>query len=425
MNLEELVRDALADQGKVEPSEAGAYDRFRRHRVRSISRMSVAVMLTVVAGLALPQVLPSQHRVTNHPRPVPNSGIVRVPGQGYELQVPAAWQVDEQTTRRFRQVGEDRLVLQPVDPARRGAISVYADTLDPQQYPDRLTRPDKSLDGPGGLVFARLSGRISHGRRADGRGVVVAKQDLIWTYAIAWRFHCPKDVTCPAEASLRALLVVVDADQAFWPGAIAAAARIVATVRPIGNAVTAQPATGLSGLPVSPTIRVASGGRGRDAWTLDANQRFGRNGGVGLLMRFPNDPSGLQDDTSLRRADPRLGGQPNSGFDGRLYTQGECLDRWPDPYTGPHARTALLWGATAKQAHSVRIDLAGAAAVEVTVVGQDKPLPYNFFVSPPLPPDAHVRQVQALDAGGRVLGRAAFWGRFRTLCVKPGSAIWG
>jgi hypothetical protein len=120
-----------------------------------------------------------------------------------------------------------------------------------------------------------------------------------------------------------------------------------------------------------------------------------------------------------------LSGQPNGGFDGRLYTRGECLDRWPDPGTGPHARTALLWGATAKQAHSVRIDLAGAPAVEVTVVGQDKPLPYNFFVSPPLRPDAHVRQVQALDAGGRVLGRAASWDQSRTLCVKPGSAIWG
>jgi hypothetical protein len=92
---------------------------------------------------------------------------------------------------------------------------------------------------------------------------------------------------------------------------------------------------------------------------------------------------------------------------------------------GPHARIALLWGATAKQAHSVRIDLAGAPAVEVSVVGQDKPLPYNFFVSPPLRPDAHVRQVEALDAGGRVLGRAVSWGRSQTLCVKPGSAIWG
>jgi hypothetical protein len=220
--------------------------------------------------------------------------------------------------------------------------------------------------------------------------------------------------------------VSVDApDRASWPGASAAAARIVATVRPIGNAVTAQPAaTGLSGLPVSPTIRVAGGGRGRGAWTLDANQRFGPNGGVGLLLRFPNDPSGVREDPSLKQPDPRLGASEGA-FDGRLYTQGECLDRWPDPEMGPHARTALLWGATAKQARSVRIDLAGAPAVEVTVVGQDKRLPYNFFVSPPLRPDAHVRQVEALDADGRVLGRAVSWDRSRTLCVKPRSAIWG
>jgi hypothetical protein len=426
VNLEQLVRDALAEEGRGEPDQTSAYDRFRRRRIRYLGRMGVAVALAVAVGLAVPQLLPSRHEVTSRPRPVPGGAIVRVPDQGYELQVPAGWQVDAQRTQRNRQLGQDWLVLRPVEPARTAAITAYTDTLDPGQHPDRpRSRDGLGFDQPGGLGFTRLAGRISHARRADGRRFVVAKQDRHWQYAIAWPFHCPKGVRCPAEARLRALLINVDApDRASWPNASAAAAWIVTTVRPIGNAVTAQPtATGLSGLPVSPTIRIASGGHGRGAWTLDANQRTGPNGGVGMLLRFPNDPSGMREDPSLKRLDPSLGAR-DGAFDGRLYTQGECLDRWPDPDTGPHARIALLWGATAKQAHSVRIDLAGAPAVEVTVVGQDKPLPYNFFVSPPLPPSAHVRQVEALDAGGQALGRAAWWDRYRTLCVKPGSAIW-
>ena len=56
MNLEELVRAALTTQASAEPAEAGAYDRFLRHRRRQVWRaagsagLAVALVLTLAVG---------------------------------------------------------------------------------------------------------------------------------------------------------------------------------------------------------------------------------------------------------------------------------------------------------------------------------------------------------------------------------------
>jgi hypothetical protein len=53
VNLEELVRAALATQASAKPEEAGAYDRFLRHRRRRAWRAAGSAGLAVALVLAL------------------------------------------------------------------------------------------------------------------------------------------------------------------------------------------------------------------------------------------------------------------------------------------------------------------------------------------------------------------------------------
>jgi hypothetical protein len=88
VNLEELVRAALTTQASAEPEEAGAYDRFLRHRRRRAwqavgsAGLAVAVVLGLVVGGAW--LLGGRQRgaVTG---PTPLTGPVRYPRQGFEL----------------------------------------------------------------------------------------------------------------------------------------------------------------------------------------------------------------------------------------------------------------------------------------------------------------------------------------------------
>jgi hypothetical protein len=91
VNLEELVRAALATQASAAPEEAGAYDRFVRHRRRRAwqavgsAGLAVAVVLGLVVGGAW--LLGGRQRgaVTG---PAPLTGPVRYPRQGFELTPP-------------------------------------------------------------------------------------------------------------------------------------------------------------------------------------------------------------------------------------------------------------------------------------------------------------------------------------------------
>ncbi len=59
MNLEDLVRAALAEEAKAEPGEDGAYERFLRHRRRGAlavagsTGLAVALVLAVAIGGAM------------------------------------------------------------------------------------------------------------------------------------------------------------------------------------------------------------------------------------------------------------------------------------------------------------------------------------------------------------------------------------
>ena len=137
MNLEELVRAALAEEATAEPEETGAYERFLRHAVAAASTgLAVALVLALAVGTALvagggtgkvagrvtpptttpmaavtsppplQQPAPQATRPAPAPGPVSPAGVVRRERQGFELTLPRGWKVDQSTTRGYYQFGQ-------------------------------------------------------------------------------------------------------------------------------------------------------------------------------------------------------------------------------------------------------------------------------------------------------------------------------
>ena len=186
MNLDELVRAALAEEARAEPDEAGAYERFLRHRRRraltaaASTGLAVALVLAVAIGGALmvrggsgdqrpgpvapapttavtPTTEPPQGPVeTTRPAPPPvpvsAAGVVRRERQGFELTLPKG-------------VGG-----RPVDDRR---ITIHTAVAPPSEYPGN---PAKGGDAMGGQSFSTLAGAKSSGRRPDGRAFTSGDQ---------------------------------------------------------------------------------------------------------------------------------------------------------------------------------------------------------------------------------------------------------
>jgi hypothetical protein len=113
VNLEELVRAALTTQTSAAPEEAGAYDRFLRHRRRRAWRAagSAGLAVALVLGLAAGGAWLVGGRPTG---PVDSTGTIRYPAQGFALTLPAGWEVDQEFTRGYHQMQQRWLVLAPV-----------------------------------------------------------------------------------------------------------------------------------------------------------------------------------------------------------------------------------------------------------------------------------------------------------------------
>jgi hypothetical protein len=100
----------------------------------------VVLVLTLAVGGAW--LFGGRHRDTVS-GPVPTTGMIRYPKQGFALTPPAGWQVDQEATQRNHQVQQAWLVLAPIgrDPQARMYITVHTVVADPLDYPGRPGAP--------------------------------------------------------------------------------------------------------------------------------------------------------------------------------------------------------------------------------------------------------------------------------------------
>jgi hypothetical protein len=385
VNLEELVRAALAKQASAEPEEAGAYDRFLRHRRRRAWRAagSAGLAVALVLVLAVGGVWLVGGRQQGSVTGPATTGMVRYPAQGFALTPPAGWQVDQEATQRYRQLQQPWLVLAPIgrDPQASMRITVHTLVADPLEYPGRPGTPKDRLQLPPTQAAHTLEGRRSSGRRADGRPFAVGKQDGLVTYMLAWPYHCPGQVSCPPGARWRVLQLEAGGEGAGWPEVQQVVRRLVETIQPITNALPSGPfqpeEPGLFGEPLK---TIATGGQGDYAWQVSA-------------ARFSPPQEGYW----LEIAFPQFNGMGSSIVAGDLD---------PTVLCGPRAG-GMVYGSGPPEVTSVRVELAGRPAVTVPTAGRDKQLPFTVWVLAPLPLQVQVRAVVGLDAAGRQVGRSA------------------
>jgi hypothetical protein len=387
VNLEELVRAALTTQAAAAPEEAGAYDRFLRHRRRRAWRaagsagLAVALVLGLAAGGAWLVGGRHQGSVTGPA----TTGTIRYPAQGFTLAPPAGWQVDQPLTRRYQQMQQRWLVLTPIrrDPQARMAITVHSAVADPVDYPGRPgTSKDRQLL-PDSQGMSPLIGRKSSGRRADGRPFVVGKQNGLVTYMLAWPYHCPGQASCPPAARWRVLQLEAEGEGAGWPEAQRVVRRLVETIRPVTNALPDGPFQPEEpGLFAEPFKLIASGGQGDFVWEASAARRAGTQQGYWAEIHFPK----------FNGMGSTLGQIP-----GDLQATVMCVPR----------RAGVVFGNAPQTVVTVRVELTGRPAVTVPTAGRDQNLPFTVWVLAPLPRDVQVRAVVGLDAAGRQVGRPA------------------
>jgi hypothetical protein len=306
VNLEDLVRAALAEEAKAEPGEDGAYERFLRHRRRGAlavagsTGLAVALVLAVAIGAAValrgggadkvtgpvnpaPTTAPAA-TTTPPPRgpamttlpappPVPVSadGVVRRERQGFELTLPKGWAVDQSTTRSYHQFGQPWLVISPggrvITASDNRRMTIFTAVHEPRAYPGGVAGGPRPLLP--GQSFGSLSGRRSSGRRADGRAFVAGDQGAMLQYAIAWPYRCAAGSPCPEAARWRVLQIDIEGTGGQEGLKVRRVARrLVQSIRPITNALAPAGAS----VPEEPTlfadapVVVARGGRGDYAW---------------------------------------------------------------------------------------------------------------------------------------------------------------
>ena len=140
-------------------------------------------------------------------------------------------------------------------------------------------------------------------------------------------------------------------------------------------------------------VLLGKGGSGAAAWEAWIEQVIGpiqgRDGSAGFMVLFPHAaPTPVSHWEQVVPWQIRHHG---------VFTQGDCLS-WR-PGSG-----LLLSGLAREEVASVRIELAGRASVTVATFGRDQPVPWVAFVSPPLPADAKLQRVVALDTADRTIG---------------------
>jgi hypothetical protein len=425
VNLEELVRAALAEEAKAEPDETGAYDRFLRHRrrralaaaastglgvalvlalavggawvVRGLGRGEVAGPITPAPASTLaPTTAPAPRGPVETtlpaPPPVPVSaaGVVRFPRQGFELTLPSGWKVDQGTTRSYHQFGQPWLVLSPggrppsASDDRR--ITIHTAITPPNEYPGKpTTGPVNHL---GGQSFSTLSGRRASGRRADGRAFISGDQGGVLGYMIAWPYRCDPGVPCPEAARWRVLELDVEGTGRQEGLKVRAVVRqLVESIRPITNAL---PKAGGQSVPEEPglfaddPVVVGHGGEGDYAWEVRARKGSGQDFWI------------------------ETGHQDGKLWYGGLYQKPSREEQQASIHCVPsreRATAALVSGYGSEAVAKVVVELEGRPSVEVPTFRR-KGFPFAFWVLAPIPLDVMPLAFTSFDAGGQQIARS-------------------
>jgi hypothetical protein len=423
VNLEELVRAALAEEARTEPDEAGAYDRFlRRRRRRAMAAaastgLAVALVLALAIGGALlvrgggadqvagpvrpapstaaapastapsPPAGPTETTLPAPPPvPVSPTGVVRRERQGFELTVPEGWKVDQAGTRSYHQFGQPWLVLSPggrhVGMDERG-MTIRTAVAEPRKYPGG---PVKAPEILGGQSFASVSGKRSSGRRSDGRAWIMGDQGALVTYMIAWPYRCGRADQCPEAAPLRVLQLDVGGTGGQEGLKVRRlASRLVGSIRPISNALPPAGAAVAEepGLFADAPVVVGRGGQGDYAWEMHARKGSGQDYWI---------------ETTRQNGDLLMGELFGESDRHRMVAWIHCMP------SKKQATATLVSGFGPEAATKVRLEVQGRPPVEVPTFRKEG-FPFAFWVVAPLPPDAKPLAFTGLDAAGKEIGQ--------------------
>jgi hypothetical protein len=409
VNLDELVRAALAEEARAEPDEAGAYERFLRHRRRSAlaaavsAGLAVALVLAVAIGGALAvrggdggeaiapvtpapttaatptTELPKGPVETTRPAPPPvpvsAAGVVRRERQGFELTLPEGWKVDQSTTRSYWQFGQPWLVISPTgrpSATDERRMTIYTTVTPPSEYPGK---PVKGRDALGGQSFSTLSGRRSSGRRTDSRAFTAGDQGGILSYHIAWPYRCEPADLCPEAGPWRVLRLDVEGAGRQEGLKVRRVARaLVDSIRPITNALPPTTATVAeeSGLFADAAVVVGRGGQGDYAWEVLARKGSGQDYWI---------------ETRQQNGDL---------FMGEAYAH--CAP------SRERATATLVMGVASEAVDKVVVEVEGQPLVEAPTFTR-KGFPFAFWVVAPLPPEARPQSFTSFDAAGQQIAR--------------------
>jgi hypothetical protein len=418
VNLEDLVRAALAEEAKAEPGEDGAYERFLRHRRRGAlavagsTGLAVALVLALaiggamvadgggvqegagspVASVTAPATAQSPSATQQPPGPVETTlpapppvpvsagGVVRRERQGFELTLPKGWKVDQSTTASYAQFGQPWLVIspggRPVSATENRRITIHTAVAPPSEYPGK---PTKGGDAMGGQSFSTLAGAKSSGRRPDGRAFTVGDQGGLVGYHIAWPYRCEPADLCPEAGPWRVLELNVEGTGRQEGLKVRRVARqLVESIRPITNALAPAVAEEPGLFADAPEV-VGRGGQGDYAWEKTARKGSGQD--YWIEMRH----------------------QSGDLWYGGSYQKPAREEQQAMIHCAPsrEAATAMVVeGYGSEAVAKVVLELQGRQPVEVATFGKEK-YPFTFWVVAPLPPEARPLSFTSFDAAGR------------------------
>jgi hypothetical protein len=254
--IEQQLRETFERAAATGPSEAGAYDRFLRHRRRRVLGAAIATSLVLVLAIGLAVVVPrvqADRRTTIvGPKPARPAAMFSRPEQGFELDLPAGWALPRVVGKGpslINSKDDPQIMLELKSPHAAG-LDITTGLIDPR-FGVQLGVDGAAAAAPKGIDYLVPTGAFSKGQRPDGRRFLrtlkrqVGEQTADWY--VAWPYQCalgPRP-TCPAVLRLRVLHVSI-----MWSRLVTSARmlpageRVVGAVRPIGNAVDRSPVPG-------------------------------------------------------------------------------------------------------------------------------------------------------------------------------------